>query len=131
VVGPATDIPFSSAADGTASTSGPAPAVWLDAAVEGAYGGEPPIEWSRCSPAGRSLRAYGTYQYLPQDTLNGDRGLRRGHQGPGWTTPIRRWPSGSLNVPCARSSTSIAVCAPALLTAGTPSPHKRPEGSRM
>jgi isocitrate dehydrogenase len=62
-----------------------------------AYGGSKTIEWFKVYAGDEACDLYGTYQYLPEDTLEAIPHLRRGHQRP---PHHPRWvaASASLNV---------------------------------
>ena len=55
--------------DGTGVDIWPATQKVLDAAVAKAYGGSKSIEWFKVYAGDEACDLYGTYQYLPQDTL--------------------------------------------------------------
>ena len=55
--------------DGTGVDIWPATQKVLDAAVAKAYGGERRIEWFKVYAGDEACDLYGTYQYLPEDTL--------------------------------------------------------------
>jgi isocitrate dehydrogenase len=56
--------------DGTGVDIWPATQKVLDAAVAKAYGGERRIEWFKVYAGDEACDLYGTYQYLPEDTLS-------------------------------------------------------------
>ena len=68
--------------DGTGVDIWPATQKVLDAAVAKAYSGSKTIEWFKVYAGDEACDLYGTYQYLPEDTLEAIRSLRRGHQRP-------------------------------------------------
>ena len=55
--------------DGTGVDIWPAAQLVFDAAVEKAYGGERKIVWFKIYAGDEACEVYGTYQYLPEDTL--------------------------------------------------------------
>ena len=55
--------------DGTGVDIWPATQKVIDAAVAKAYGGSKAIEWFKVYAGDEACELYGTYQYLPQDTL--------------------------------------------------------------
>ncbi|MCT4366988.1 MAG: isocitrate/isopropylmalate family dehydrogenase, partial [Synechococcaceae cyanobacterium MAG-AL2] len=72
--------------DGTGVDIWPATQRVLDAAVERAYGGERRIEWFKVFAGDEACELYGTYQYLPQDTLTAIEAYGVAIKGP-LTTP--------------------------------------------
>ena len=73
--------------DGTGVDIWPATQKVLDAAVAQAYGGERRIEWFKVYAGDEACDLYGTYQYLPEDTLEAIRTYGVAIKGP-LTTPI-------------------------------------------
>ena len=73
--------------DGTGVDIWPATQRVLDAAVGQAYGGERRIEWFKVYAGDEACELYGTYQYLPQDTLTAIEQFGVAIKGP-LTTPI-------------------------------------------
>jgi isocitrate dehydrogenase len=55
--------------DGTGVDIWPATQQVIDAAVQTAYGGKRQITWFKVYAGDEACEVYGTYQYLPQDTL--------------------------------------------------------------
>ena len=78
--------------DGTGVDIWPATQKVLDAAVAKAYGGDKRIEWFKVYAGDEACDLYGTYQYLPEDTLEAIRALRRRHQRPADHAGRRRHP---------------------------------------
>ena len=68
-----------------------APPKGVDAAVAKAYGGSKTIEWFKVYAGDEACDLYGTYQYLPEDTLEGPC-LRRRHQRPPHHACGRQYP---------------------------------------
>jgi Aconitate B N-terminal domain/Isocitrate/isopropylmalate dehydrogenase len=73
--------------DGTGVDIWPAAQRVFDAAVEKAYGGDRKIVSFKVYASDEACEVYGTYQYLPEDTLNAIREYRVAIKGP-LTTPI-------------------------------------------
>ena len=73
--------------DGTGVDIWPATQRVLDAAVAKAYGGARRIAWFKVYAGDEACELYGTYQYLPEDTLTAIRTYGVAIKGP-LTTPI-------------------------------------------
>ncbi|MDB4486463.1 isocitrate/isopropylmalate family dehydrogenase, partial [Synechococcus sp. AH-707-B22] len=86
VVGNDPIIPFIRG-DGTGVDIWPATQKVLDAAVAQAYKGEKTIEWFKVYAGDEACDLYGTYQYLPEDTLEAIRSFGVAIKGP-LTTPV-------------------------------------------
>jgi isocitrate dehydrogenase len=97
----------------------------FDAAVEKAYGGKRKIVWFKVYAGDEACDLYGTYQYLPEDTLTAIREFGVAIKGP-LTTPIGGG-IRSLNVALRQIHDLYACVRPCKYYAGTPSPHKTPE----
>jgi isocitrate dehydrogenase len=97
----------------------------FDAAVEKAYGGKRKIVWFKVYAGDEACDLYGTYQYLPEDTLTAIREFGVAIKGP-LTTPIGGG-IRSLNVALRQIHDLYACVRPCKYYAGTPSPHKSPE----
>lgn len=111
--------------DGTGVDIWPATEKVIDAAVETAYGGKRKINWFKVYAGDEACDVYGTYQYLPQDTLTAIEEYGVAIKGP-LTTPIGGG-IRSLNVALRQIFTLYACVRPCRYYAGTPSPHKSPE----
>ncbi len=111
--------------DGTGIDLWPASQRVLDAAVEAAYGGKRQISWFKVYAGDEACEQYGTYQYLPQDTLTAIKEYGVGIKGP-LTTPIGGG-IRSLNVALRQINDLYACVRPCKYYSGTPSPHKTPE----
>ncbi len=97
----------------------------IDGAVAKAYNGERKINWFKVYAGDEACEKYGTYQYLPQDTLDAIKEYGVAIKGP-LTTPIGGG-IRSLNVALRQIFTLYACVRPCRYYAGTPSPHKTPE----
>ena len=111
--------------DGTGVDIWPATQKVLDAAVAKAYGGERRIEWFKVYAGDEACDLYGTYQYLPEDTLEAIRTYGVAIKGP-LTTPIGGG-IRSLNVALRQIFDLYCCVRPCRYYEGTPSPHKRPQ----
>ncbi|MCP9916705.1 NADP-dependent isocitrate dehydrogenase [Cyanobium sp. ATX 6F1] len=111
--------------DGTGVDIWPATQRVLDAAVAKAYGGERRIEWFKVFAGDEACELYGTYQYLPQDTLTAIEQFGVAIKGP-LTTPIGGG-IRSLNVALRQIFDLYCCVRPCRYYEGTPSPHKRPQ----
>ena len=111
--------------DGTGVDIWPAAQKVFDQAVAHAYGGKKQIHWFRVYAGDEACEVYGTYQYLPDDTLNAIKEYGVAIKGP-LTTPIGGG-IRSLNVALRQIHDLYACVRPCKYYAGTPSPHKSPE----
>ncbi|NJL36598.1 MAG: NADP-dependent isocitrate dehydrogenase [Leptolyngbyaceae cyanobacterium SM1_4_3] len=111
--------------DGTGIDIWPAAQRVFDAAVRQAYGDQRQIAWFKVYAGDEACEVYGTYQYLPEDTLNAIREYGVAIKGP-LTTPIGGG-IRSLNVALRQIHDLYACVRPCTYYAGTPSPHKSPE----
>jgi isocitrate dehydrogenase len=111
--------------DGTGVDIWPATQRVLDAAVARAYGGARRIEWFKVYAGDEACELYGTYQYLPQDTLTAIETYGVAIKGP-LTTPIGGG-IRSLNVALRQIFDLYCCVRPCRYYAGTPSPHRRPQ----
>lgn len=111
--------------DGTGVDLWPATQRVLDAAVAEAYGGKREITWFKVYAGDEACDLYGTYQYLPEDTLTAIREYGVAIKGP-LTTPIGGG-IRSLNVALRQIFDLYACVRPCRYYTGTPSPHKNPE----
>ena len=78
--------------DGTGVDIWPATQKVLDAAVAKAYGGAKRIEWFKVYAGDEACDLYGTYQYLPEDTLEAIRTYGVAIKGPPHHSSGRRDP---------------------------------------
>jgi isocitrate dehydrogenase len=111
--------------DGTGVDLWPASQKVIDAAVETAYNGQKKISWFKVYAGDEACEQYGTYQYLPEDTLQAIREYGVAIKGP-LTTPIGGG-IRSLNVALRQINDLYACVRPCKYYSGTPSPHKSPE----
>lgn len=111
--------------DGTGIDIWPATQKVLDAAVEKAYNGKRKISWFKVYAGDEACDLYGTYQYLPQDTLTAIQEYGVAIKGP-LTTPVGGG-IRSLNVALRQIFQLYACVRPCRYYPGTPSPHKSPE----
>ncbi len=111
--------------DGTGVDIWPASQRVFDAAVEAAYGGQRKIEWFKVFAGDEACEKYGTYQYLPEDTIAAIREYGVSIKGP-LTTPVGGG-IRSLNVALRQIFDLYACVRPSRYYAGTPSPHRNPE----
>ena len=111
--------------DGTGIDIWPATEKVLDAAVTKAYKGKRKISWFKVYAGDEACDLYGTYQYLPQDTLTAIKEYGVAIKGP-LTTPVGGG-IRSLNVALRQIFDLYACVRPCRYYAGTPSPHKNPE----
>jgi isocitrate dehydrogenase len=111
--------------DGTGVDLWPASQKVMDAAVETAYGGKKKINWFKIYVGDEACEQYGTYQYLPQDSLDAIKEYGVAIKGP-LTTPIGGG-IRSLNVALRQIFDLYACIRPCKYYPGTPSPHKTPE----
>lgn len=111
--------------DGTGVDLWPASQKVIDAAVETAYNGQRKISWFKVYAGDEACEEYGTYQYLPEDTLKAIEEYGVAIKGP-LTTPIGGG-IRSLNVALRQINDLYACVRPCKYYSGTPSPHKTPE----
>jgi isocitrate dehydrogenase len=111
--------------DGTGVDIWPATQKVIDAAVQTAYGGKRQISWFKIYAGDEACEKYGTYQYLPQDTLSAIAEYGIAIKGP-LTTPVGGG-IRSLNVALRQIHDLYACVRPCKYYPGTPSPHKNPE----
>jgi isocitrate dehydrogenase len=111
--------------DGTGIDLWPASQKVFDAAVQAAYGGDRQISWFKVYAGDEACEKYGTYQYLPEDTLQAIREYGVAIKGP-LTTPIGGG-IRSLNVALRQIHDLYACVRPCKYYPGTPSPHRSPE----
>ncbi len=111
--------------DGTGVDIWPATEMVIDAAVKAAYGDRRKINWFKVYAGDEACDKYGTYQYLPQDTLDAIKEYGVAIKGP-LTTPVGGG-IRSLNVALRQIFQLYACVRPCRYYKGTPSPHRYPE----
>ncbi len=111
--------------DGTGVDIWPATQKVLDKAVKKAYGINRKIEWFKIFAGDEACDLYGTYQYLPKDTIEAIRHYGIAIKGP-LTTPVGGG-IRSLNVALRQIFDLYSCVRPCRYYKGTPSPHKNPE----
>ncbi len=111
--------------DGTGVDIWPATQKVIDSAVKKAYGSSRKIEWFKIFAGDEACDVYGTYQYLPQDTIEAIREYGVAIKGP-LTTPVGGG-IRSLNVALRQIFDLYSCVRPCRYYKGTPSPHKHPE----
>ena len=111
--------------DGTGVDIWPASQKVIDAAVATAYRGKRQISWFKVYAGDEACKQYGTYQYLPQDTLQAIKDYGIAIKGP-LTTPVGGG-IRSLNVALRQINDLYSCVRPCRYYPGTPSPHKNPE----
>ncbi len=111
--------------DGTGVDIWPATQKVIDSAVKKAYGNSRRIEWFKIYAGDEACDVYGTYQYLPNDTIEAIKEYGVAIKGP-LTTPIGGG-IRSLNVALRQIFDLYSCVRPCRYYKGTPSPHKHPE----
>jgi len=111
--------------DGTGVDIWPATQLVLDRAIKKSYGDERKINWFQIFAGDEACEIYGTYNYLPQDTIEAIRHFGVAIKGP-LTTPIGGG-IRSLNVALRQIFDLYSCVRPCRYYTGTPSPHKNPQ----
>ena len=111
--------------DGTGVDIWPATKKVINEAVATAYGDKRKINWFKIYAGDEACDRYGTYQYLPEDTLKAIKKYGIAIKGP-LTTPVGGG-IRSLNVALRQINDLYACVRPCRYYPGTPSPHKYPE----
>ncbi|ABX09648.1 NADP-dependent isocitrate dehydrogenase [Prochlorococcus marinus] len=111
--------------DGTGIDIWPATQKVIDRAILKAYGDDRHIEWFKIYAGDEACDLYGTYQYLPNDTIEAIRQYGVAIKGP-LTTPVGGG-IRSLNVALRQIFDLYSCVRPCRYYPGTPSPHKNPE----
>jgi len=111
--------------DGTGIDIWPATQLVIDKAIQKAYGNKRSIEWFKIYAGDEACDLYGTYQYLPNDTLEAIRTYGIAIKGP-LTTPVGGG-IRSLNVSLRQIFDLYSCVRPCKYYEGTPSPHKKPQ----
>ncbi|KGG13621.1 Isocitrate dehydrogenase (NADP) [Prochlorococcus sp. MIT 0601] len=94
-------------------------------AINKAYGKDRLIEWFKIYAGDEACDLYGTYEYLPNDTIEAIRTYGIAIKGP-LTTPVGGG-IRSLNVALRQIFDLYSCVRPCKYYKGTPSPHKHPE----
>ncbi len=111
--------------DGTGVDIWPASQKVFDQAIKKAYGADRKIEWFKIYAGDEACDLYGTFQYLPDDTIKAIQTYGVAIKGP-LTTPVGGG-IRSLNVALRQIFDLYSCVRPCRYYKGTPSPHKRPE----
>ena len=111
--------------DGTGVDIWPATQEVIDKAIEKAYGSNRKIEWFKIYAGDEACDLYGTFKYLPNDTIEAIREYGIAIKGP-LTTPVGGG-IRSLNVALRQIFDLYSCVRPCRYYPGTPSPHKHPE----
>lgn len=117
-------IPFIEG-DGTGPDIWRASQMVFDAAVEKAYGGKKKIEWMEIYAGEKSVKLYGSNEWLPEETIDAIKEYIVAIKGP-LTTPVGGG-IRSLNVTLRQKLDLFACVRPVKYYSGTPSPVKRPQ----
>jgi len=111
--------------DGTGVDIWPATQKVLDSAIAFSYGNKRKINWFKIYAGDEACENYGTYNYLPQDTIEAIKFFGVAIKGP-LTTPIGGG-IRSLNVALRQIFDLYSCVRPCKYYSGTPSPHKKPQ----
>ena len=111
--------------DGTGVDIWPATQKVLDSAISFSYGEKRKINWFKIYAGDEACEHYGTYNYLPQDTIEAIKFFGVAIKGP-LTTPIGGG-IRSLNVALRQIFDLYSCVRPCKYYTGTPSPHKKPQ----
>ncbi len=111
--------------DGTGVDIWPATQRVLDASILHSYGNERKINWFKVYAGDEACDKYGTYNYLPNDTIEAIQHFGVAIKGP-LTTPVGGG-IRSLNVALRQIFDLYSCVRPCKYYSGTPSPHKYPQ----
>ncbi len=111
--------------DGTGVDIWPATQKVIDASIKYSYGVKRKINWFKVYAGDEACDMYGTYNYLPDDTIKAIRHYGVAIKGP-LTTPVGGG-IRSLNVALRQIFDLYSCVRPCKYYSGTPSPHKAPE----
>ena len=111
--------------DGTGVDIWPATQKVIDASIKYSYGDKRKINWFKVYAGDEACDMYGTYNYLPDDTIEAIRHYGVAIKGP-LTTPVGGG-IRSLNVALRQIFDLYSCVRPCKYYSGTPSPHKSPE----
>jgi len=110
--------------DGTGVDIWPATQKVIDASIKQSYRNERKINWFKVYAGDEACDIYGTYNYLPNDTIEAIKHFGVAIKGP-LTTPVGGG-IRSLNVALRQIFDLYSCVRPCKYYAGTPSPHKSP-----
>ena len=111
--------------DGTGVDIWPATQRVIDASIKHSYHNERKINWFKVYAGDEACDLYGTYNYLPNDTIEAIKHFGVAIKGP-LTTPVGGG-IRSLNVALRQIFDLYSCVRPCKYYSGTPSPHKSPE----
>ena len=111
--------------DGTGVDIWPATQKVIDASIKHSYGNDRKINWFKIYAGDEACEMYGTYNYLPNDTIEAIKHFGVAIKGP-LTTPIGGG-IRSLNVALRQIFDLYSCVRPCKYYSGTPSPHKSPQ----
>ena len=111
--------------DGTGVDIWPATQKVIDASIKYSYGDKRKINWFKVYAGDEACDKYGTYNYLPNDTIEAIKYYGIAIKGP-LTTPVGGG-IRSLNVALRQIFDLYSCVRPCKYYAGTPSPHKSPQ----
>jgi len=111
--------------DGTGVDIWPATQKVIDASIKYSYRDKRKINWFKIYAGDEACDMYGTYNYLPDDTIEAIRHYGVAIKGP-LTTPVGGG-IRSLNVALRQIFDLYSCVRPCKYYSGTPSPHKSPE----
>ncbi len=111
--------------DGTGVDIWPATQNVLDSAISYCYSNSKKINWFKVYAGDEACEIYGTFNYLPQDTIEAIQHYGIAIKGP-LTTPVGGG-IRSLNVALRQIFDLYSCVRPCKYYEGTPSPHKKPE----
>lgn len=111
--------------DGTGVDIWPATQRVIDASIQHSYRNERKINWFKVYAGDEACDMYGTYNYLPKDTIEAIKHYGVAIKGP-LTTPVGGG-IRSLNVALRQIFDLYSCVRPCKYYSGTPSPHKSPQ----
>ena len=111
--------------DGTGVDIWPATQKVIDASIKYSYRDKRKINWFKIYAGDEACENYGTYNYLPEDTIEAIKFYGVALKGP-LTTPIGGG-IRSLNVALRQIFDLYSCVRPCKYYSGTPSPHKKPQ----
>ena len=111
--------------DGTGVDIWPATQSVIDASIKQSYNNKRKINWFKVYAGDEACEIYGTYNYLPNDTIEAIKYFGVAIKGP-LTTPVGGG-IRSLNVALRQIFDLYSCVRPCKYYSGTPSPHKFPQ----